>query len=283
MVWDLSKWLPLRGSVACHYSDESDTANVMEVQNKQMNEWPWRALATRAWSHQKTRRIPTKKCTWTCGWNLSQLPTLHVHQPKSPGKHNGEAQAYKRAAGVRGAAELQEHRGHLHLLWEHPRHPGTPPLLWGNVPKLQELLSGVCIPVPQRRLSVLLHHLLWGHEVLMCGNSNCGRCFCGECVDLLVGLGAAQAVKEDPWNCYVCGHKGTYGLLQQRDQWPSRLQMFFANNRNQEFDPPEFYPAVPAEKRKPICALSRFHGIATGLLVLRALGSQVDRYIATEV
>lgn len=57
-----------------------------------------------------------------------------------------------------------------------------------------------------------------------------------ECVDLLVGPGAAQAaIKEDPWNCYMCGHKGTYGLLRRRDDWPSRLQMFFANNHDQEF------------------------------------------------
>lgn len=62
------------------------------------------------------------------------------------------------------------------------------------------------------------------------------RCFCVECVDLLVGPGAAQAaIKEDPWNCYMCGHKGTYGLLRRRDDWPSRLQMFFANNHDQEF------------------------------------------------
>lgn len=57
-----------------------------------------------------------------------------------------------------------------------------------------------------------------------------------ECVDLLVGPGAAQAaIKEDPWNCYMCGHKGTYGLLRRREDWPSRLQMFFANNHDQEF------------------------------------------------
>lgn len=74
----------------------------------------------------------------------------------------------------------------------------------------------------------------WGWEVLLTGLPS--RCFCVECVDLLVGPGAAQAaIKEDPWNCYMCGHKGTYGLLRRRDDWPSRLQMFFANNHDQEF------------------------------------------------
>ncbi|XP_071777425.1 DNA (cytosine-5-)-methyltransferase 3 alpha a isoform X6 [Centroberyx gerrardi] len=125
-----------------------------------------------------------------------------------------------------------------------------------------------------------------GREVLMCGNNNCCRCFCVECVDLLVGAGsAATAIKEDPWNCYMCGPRNTYGLLRRRDDWPCRLQHFFANNHEQEFEPAKLYPPVAAEKRQPIRVLSLFDGIATGvcLLVLRDLGIQVDRYVASEV
>lgn len=62
------------------------------------------------------------------------------------------------------------------------------------------------------------------------------RCFCVECVDLLVGQGAAHAaIKEDPWNCYMCGQKGAFGLLERRTDWPTRLQRFFANNHDQDF------------------------------------------------
>ncbi|XP_067840496.1 DNA (cytosine-5)-methyltransferase 3A isoform X15 [Heptranchias perlo] len=123
-----------------------------------------------------------------------------------------------------------------------------------------------------------------GREVLMCGNNNCCRCFCVECVDLLVGPGAAQAaIKEDPWNCYMCNHQGIFGLLRRRDDWPIRLQQFFANNHDQEFDPPKLYAPIAAEKRQPVRVLSLFDGIATGLLVLRDLGIQVERYIASEV
>uniref|UniRef100_A0A669EKZ5 DNA (cytosine-5-)-methyltransferase n=1 Tax=Oreochromis niloticus TaxID=8128 RepID=A0A669EKZ5_ORENI len=123
-----------------------------------------------------------------------------------------------------------------------------------------------------------------GREVLMCGNNNCCRCFCVECVDLLVGQGAAHAaIKEDPWNCYMCGQKSVFGLLERRSDWPSRLQRFFANNHDQDFDPPKLYPPVMAEKRKPIRVLSLFDGIATGLLVLKELGIQVGRYVASEV
>ncbi|XP_077409597.1 DNA (cytosine-5)-methyltransferase 3A-like isoform X6 [Vanacampus margaritifer] len=123
-----------------------------------------------------------------------------------------------------------------------------------------------------------------GREVLMCGNNNCCRCFCVECVDLLVGIGsAAAAIKEDPWNCYMCGPRNTYGLLRRRDDWPCRLQHFFANNHEQDFEPAKLYAPVAAEKRQPIRVLSLFDGIATGLLVLKDLGIQVDKYVASEV
>ncbi|KAK1888938.1 DNA (cytosine-5)-methyltransferase 3A [Dissostichus eleginoides] len=62
-----------------------------------------------------------------------------------------------------------------------------------------------------------------------------------------------------------------------------RLQIFFANNHEQDFEPAKLYPPVSAEKRKPIRVLSLFDGIATGLLVLRDLGMQVDKYVASEV
>ncbi|TSO15204.1 DNA (cytosine-5)-methyltransferase 3A [Bagarius yarrelli] len=123
-----------------------------------------------------------------------------------------------------------------------------------------------------------------GREVLMCGNNNCCRCFCVECVDLLVGTGSAQvAINEDPWNCYMCSNKGVFGMLRRRDDWTSRLQLFFANNHDQDFDPPKIYTPVVAEKRKPIRVLSLFDGIATGLLVLKDLGIRVERYVASEV
>ncbi|XP_067274240.1 DNA (cytosine-5-)-methyltransferase 3 alpha a isoform X6 [Pseudorasbora parva] len=123
-----------------------------------------------------------------------------------------------------------------------------------------------------------------GREVLMCGNNNCCRCFCVECVDLLVGAGSAQAaILEDPWNCYMCCSRNVLGLLRRRDDWTARLQLFFANNHDQDFEPPRLYSPVAAEKRQPIRVLSLFDGIATGLLVLKDLGIQVERYVASEV
>ncbi|MEQ2197797.1 hypothetical protein XENOCAPTIV_003453 [Xenoophorus captivus] len=102
-----------------------------------------------------------------------------------------------------------------------------------------------------------------GREVLMCGNNNCCRALCVIC-RTIIKRAAHAAIKEDPWNCFMCCPKGVFGLLERRTDWPSRLQLFFANNHDQDFDPPKLYPPVLVEKRKPIRVLSLFDGIATG-------------------
>ena len=48
-------------------------------------------------------------------------------------------------------------------------------------------------------------------------------------------------------------------------------------------DPPPFFPPIPPEERRPIRVLGLFDGIATGLLVLKELGVEVERYVASEV
>ncbi|KAL2104309.1 hypothetical protein ACEWY4_001177 [Coilia grayii] len=123
-----------------------------------------------------------------------------------------------------------------------------------------------------------------GREVLLCGNANCCRCFCVDCLDILVGAGAANSARDlDPWRCYMCQPPQQYGVLKRRHDWSLKLQEFFVNDNGQEFESPKIYPAVPAEQRRPIRVLSLFDGIATGYLVLRDLGFKVDMYIASEV
>ncbi|XP_030624011.1 DNA (cytosine-5)-methyltransferase 3B isoform X2 [Chanos chanos] len=123
-----------------------------------------------------------------------------------------------------------------------------------------------------------------GREVLLCGNANCCRCFCVDCLDILVGAGAANSARDlDPWYCYMCQPIQQYGVLKRRHDWSLKLQEFFVNDNGQEFESPKIYPAVPAEQRRPIRVLSLFDGIATGYLVLRELGFKVDVYIASEV
>uniref|UniRef100_A0A8C2ZNB2 DNA (cytosine-5-)-methyltransferase n=1 Tax=Cyclopterus lumpus TaxID=8103 RepID=A0A8C2ZNB2_CYCLU len=123
-----------------------------------------------------------------------------------------------------------------------------------------------------------------GREVLLCGNANCCRCFCVDCLDILVDPGASNNARYlDPWRCYMCQPLLQYGALKRRHDWSLKLQVFFTNDNGQEFEKPKMFPAVPAEQRRPIRVLSLFDGIATGYLVLRDLGFKVDQYVASEV
>ncbi|KAK4812682.1 hypothetical protein QYF61_012192 [Mycteria americana] len=123
-----------------------------------------------------------------------------------------------------------------------------------------------------------------GKELLLCSNASCCRCFCVECLEVLVGRGtSAKAKEQEPWNCYMCQPQRSYGVLQRRQDWNTRLQDFFTSDKGQEYAAPKIYPTVPPAKRKPIRVLSLFDGIATGYLVLKDLGIQVEKYIASEI
>ncbi|XP_028927598.1 DNA (cytosine-5)-methyltransferase 3A isoform X3 [Ornithorhynchus anatinus] len=279
----------------CPENDESDTAKAVEVQNKQMIEWAlggFQPSGPKGLEPPEEERNPYKE-VYTEMWVEPEAAAYAPPPPaKKPRKSTAEKPKVKEIIDERTRERLvyevrQKCRniediciscGSLNVTLEHPLFIG------GMCQNCKNCFLECAYQYDDDGYQSYCTICCGGREVLMCGNNNCCRCFCVECVDLLVGPGAAQAaIKEDPWNCYMCGHKGTYGLLRRRDDWPSRLQMFFANNHDQEFDPPKVYPPVPAEKRKPIRVLSLFDGIATGLLVLKDLGIQVDRYIASEV
>ncbi|KFP03979.1 DNA (cytosine-5)-methyltransferase 3B, partial [Calypte anna] len=123
-----------------------------------------------------------------------------------------------------------------------------------------------------------------GKELLLCSNASCCRCFCVECLEVLVGRGtSAKAKEQEPWNCYMCQPQGSYGVLQRRQDWDTRLQDFFTSDKGQEYAEPKIYPMVPPADRRPIRVLSLFDGIATGYMVLKDLGIQVEKYIASEI
>uniref|UniRef100_A0AAY4EC65 DNA (cytosine-5-)-methyltransferase n=1 Tax=Denticeps clupeoides TaxID=299321 RepID=A0AAY4EC65_9TELE len=123
-----------------------------------------------------------------------------------------------------------------------------------------------------------------GREVLLCSNNSCCRCFCKDCMDILVGPGTFDKMKEkDPWSCYMCLPPNSYGQLHLRADWSVRVQEFFANDTAFEFEPHRVYPSIPSQKRRPIKVLSLFDGIATGYLVLRELGFKIERYMASEI
>ncbi|KAM9196916.1 DNA (cytosine-5)-methyltransferase 3A isoform 1-T1 [Mergus octosetaceus] len=280
---------------ACPENDETDTSKVVEIQNKQMIEWAlggFQPSGPKGLEPPEEERNPYKE-VYTEMWVEPEAAAYAPPPPaKKPRKSTTEKPKVKEIIDERTRERLvyevrQKCRniediciscGSLNVTLEHPLFIG------GMCQNCKNCFLECAYQYDDDGYQSYCTICCGGREVLMCGNNNCCRCFCVECVDLLVGPGAAQAaIKEDPWNCYMCGHKGIYGLLRRREDWPSRLQMFFANNHDQEFDPPKVYPPVPAEKRKPIRVLSLFDGIATGLLVLKDLGIQVDRYIASEV
>ncbi|XP_058418910.1 DNA (cytosine-5)-methyltransferase 3B isoform X5 [Diceros bicornis minor] len=123
-----------------------------------------------------------------------------------------------------------------------------------------------------------------GRELLLCSNTSCCRCFCVECLEVLVGTGTAVHAKlQEPWSCYMCLPQRCHGVLRRRRDWNVRLQAFFTSDTGLEYEAPKLYPAIPAARRRPIRVLSLFDGIATGYLVLKELGIKVEKYVASEV
>uniref|UniRef100_A0A8C7KQ34 DNA (cytosine-5-)-methyltransferase n=1 Tax=Oncorhynchus kisutch TaxID=8019 RepID=A0A8C7KQ34_ONCKI len=264
--------------LACPESDETDTSKSVDLHNNQMIDWAMTGFQP---TGPKGLEPPEGKlkfhvyftmiCSECIGNHLSLEPpegkrsSYHVYNPSNK---TGQVKYICISCGS------------LNVSREHPLFAG------GMCQSCKNCFLECAYQYDDDGYQSYCTICCGGREVLMCGNNNCCRCFCVECVDLLVGPGAAQiAIKEDPWCCYMCekGQKGVFGLLERHTDWPCRLQHFFANNHDQDFEQPKLYPPVMAEKRQPIRVLSLFDGIATGLLVLKELGIQVERYVASEV
>ncbi|XP_047200887.1 DNA (cytosine-5)-methyltransferase 3A isoform X2 [Girardinichthys multiradiatus] len=278
--------------IACPDNDDSETSKSVDMLNKQMIDWAATGFQP---TGPKGLEPPEEERNSEVYPEMWVEPEAAAYQPppaKKPRKSTAEKPKVKDIIDERTRERLvyevrQKCRslediciscGSLNVSLEHPLFAG------GMCQSCKNCFLECAYQYDDDGYQSYCTICCGGREVLMCGNNNCCRCFCVECVDLLVGQGAAHAaIKEDPWNCYMCCQKGGFGLLERRADWPSRLQHFFANNHEQDFDPPKLYPPVLVEKRKPIRVLSLFDGIATGLLVLKELGIQVDRYVASEV
>ncbi|XP_035530179.1 DNA (cytosine-5)-methyltransferase 3A isoform X5 [Morone saxatilis] len=280
--------------MACPDSDETETSKSVEMLNKQMIDWAmtgFQPTGPKALEPPEEERNPYKE-VYPEMWVEPEAAAYTPPPAKKPRKSTAEKPKVKDIIDERTRERLvhevrQKCRsiediciscGSLNVSLEHPLFAG------GMCQSCKNCFLECAYQYDDDGYQSYCTICCGGREVLMCGNNNCCRCFCVECVDLLVGQGAAHAaIKEDPWNCYMCGQKSVFGLLGRRTDWPSRLQLFFANNHDQDFETPKVYPPVMVEKRKPIRVLSLFDGIATGLLVLKELGIEVDRYVASEV
>ncbi|XP_060939021.1 DNA (cytosine-5)-methyltransferase 3A isoform X2 [Limanda limanda] len=280
--------------MACPDSDETETSKSVDMLNKQMIDWAmtgFQPTGPKALEPPEEERNPYKE-VYPEIWAEPEAAAYTPPPAKKPRKsavekpkvrdiideRTRERLVHEVREKCRSIEDICISCGSLNVSREHPLFAG------GMCQSCKNCFLECAYQYDDDGYQSYCTICCGGREVLMCGNNNCCRCFCVECVDLLVGQGAAcAAIKEDPWNCYMCGQKGVFGLLERRSDWPCRLQLFFANNHDQDFDPAKLYPPLMVEKRKPIRVLSLFDGIATGLLVLRELGIQVDRYIASEV
>ncbi|XP_012727020.2 DNA (cytosine-5)-methyltransferase 3A isoform X3 [Fundulus heteroclitus] len=278
--------------IACPDSDESETSKSVDQLNKQMIEWAMAGFQPTGPKGLEPAEEERNSEVYPETWVEPEAAAYTPPPAKKPRKSTVEKPkvkdiidegtrerlVYEVRQKCRSLEDICISCGSLNVSLEHPLFAG------GMCQSCKNCFLECAYQYDDDGYQSYCTICCGGREVLMCGNNNCCRCFCVECVDLLVGQGAAvAAIKEDPWNCFMCCPKGVFGLLERRADWPSRLQTFFANNHDQDFDPPKLYPPVLAEKRKPIRVLSLFDGIATGLLVLKELGIQVDRYVASEV
>ncbi|XP_031436930.1 DNA (cytosine-5)-methyltransferase 3A isoform X2 [Clupea harengus] len=278
----------------CVSTDESDSAKNVEMQNRQMIEWAsngFQPLGAKGLEPPEAERNPYTEVD-VDAWAEPEAASYAPPPAKKPRKSTMEKPKIKEIIDegtkerliyevrqkCRNIEDICISCGSLNVSREHPLFNGA------MCQSCKNCFLECAYQYDDDGYQSYCTICCGGREVLMCGNNNCCRCFCVECVDLLVGPGAAQAaIREDPWNCYMCGDRNVYGLLRRRDDWPTRLQHFFANNHDQDFEAPRLYAPIVAEKRKPIRVLSLFDGIATGLVVLRDLGLQVERYVASEV
>lgn len=84
-----------------------------------------------------------------------------------------------------------------------------------------------------RRLSTQEKGLLSRGLPFLCSGH---RCFCVECLEVLVGTGtAADAKLQEPWSCYMCLPQRCHGVLQRRKDWNVRLQSFFTSDTGLEY------------------------------------------------
>ncbi|XP_075763867.1 DNA (cytosine-5)-methyltransferase 3-like [Pelodiscus sinensis] len=111
-----------------------------------------------------------------------------------------------------------------------------------------------------------------GKTLLMCDDPTCNRCYCLECLDVLVSPGTAEKVKAmNTWLCFMCLPLSSNGLLKRKNRWRAELKSFY----DQESNHLKIYRPLSAWERKPIRVLSLFDNITTEMTNLGFLDSSL--------
>ncbi|NXT88438.1 DNM3A methyltransferase, partial [Anhinga rufa] len=268
---------------ACPENDETDTSKVVEIQNKQMIEWAlggFQPSGPKGLEPPEEERNPYKE-VYTEMWVEPEAAAYAPPPPaKKPRKSTTEKPKVKEIIDERTRERLvyevrQKCRniediciscGSLNVTLEHPLFIG------GMCQNCKNCFLECAYQYDDDGYQSYCTICCGGREVLMCGNNNCCR------------SGATGPARF--WGCRPSrrGAGEVLGMpLSRRGAGEILVILVCWRRCGGLADPPKVYPPVPAEKRKPIRVLSLFDGIATGLLVLKDLGIQVDRYIASEV
>ncbi|CAH6789884.1 Dnmt3l [Phodopus roborovskii] len=110
-----------------------------------------------------------------------------------------------------------------------------------------------------------------GDTLFICESPDCTRCYCFECVDILVGPGTSERINAMAcWVCFLCLPFSRSGLLQRRRKWRHQLKAFYDLNGA---SPLEMYKTVSAWKRQSMRVLSLFGNIDKELKSLGFLES----------
>nr|Q1LZ50.1 RecName: Full=DNA (cytosine-5)-methyltransferase 3-like [Rattus norvegicus]CAE52320.1 TPA: putative DNA (cytosine-5) methyltransferase 3-like protein [Rattus norvegicus] len=142
--------------------------------------------------------------------------------------------------------------------------------------------GGICAPCKDKFLETLFLYdedghqsyctiCCSGHTLFICESPDCTRCYCFECVDILVGPGTSERINAMAcWVCFLCLPFSRSGLLQRRKKWRHQLKAF---HDREGASPVEIYKTVSAWKRQPVRVLSLFGNIDKELKSLGFLES----------
>ncbi|KAK7814917.1 hypothetical protein U0070_026418 [Myodes glareolus] len=96
----------------------------------------------------------------------------------------------------------------------------------------------------------------FGKTLFICESPDCTRCYCFECVDILVGPGTSERISAMAcWVCFLCLPFTRSGLLQRRRKWRHQLKAFHDLEGS---SPVKMYKIVSAWKRQPMRVLNLF-------------------------
>ncbi|XP_065846483.1 DNA (cytosine-5)-methyltransferase 3B-like [Oscarella lobularis] len=123
-----------------------------------------------------------------------------------------------------------------------------------------------------------------GIEVFLCDITGCSRAFCYFCIEKICGKEELNKIsKEANWLCFMCEPEKCPSPLKVRLEWRQRLQELFALPDQMQFDQLVIPAPLPLGERRSLRVLSLFDGIATGYVVLKNLGFDIEKYVAAEI